>query len=57
MPIHKRIDSRGSYFQYGNHGKKYYFDILSDNSIINAYNKALKQQTAIYLSGYREIKI
>jgi len=53
MPIHRNNDSNGYYFQWGNHGKKYYFNRNSNDSIINAYNKALLQMRAIYYSGYK----
>jgi|WetSurMetagenome_2_1015567.scaffolds.fasta_scaffold98329_3 hypothetical protein len=53
MPIHRGKDRSGNYFQWGNHGKKYYFNKNSDDSIIHAYNKALLQMRAIYHSGYK----
>ena len=52
MPIHKGIDSHGHYFQWGNHGAKYYYQINNKKSIDEAYDKALKQMHAIYWSGY-----
>lgn len=49
MPIYQRIDSKGKYFfQYGNHGKKYYFTPSSKLSKLSAYKKALKQTAAAH---------
>ncbi len=48
MPIHKRKDSKGNYYQYGNHGKKYYFG-SSSKSQESAYQKALAQTRAIHV--------
>lgn len=45
MPVHKGKDSKGTYFQWGSHGKKYRGK--------GAYTKALKQGRAAYASGYR----
>jgi hypothetical protein len=52
MPIHRKIDKFGSYFQYGNHGKKYYYLSNNKKSRHLAYNKAKKQMIAIYSNHY-----
>jgi hypothetical protein len=48
MPIHKRTDSFGSYYQFGDHGKKYYFERGNKQSEQQAYNKAKRQGAAIH---------
>lgn len=54
MPIHRGKDSIGSFYQWGNSGKKYYYTTGNTTSRNNAYNKAAKQAQAIYSSGYRD---
>lgn len=54
MPIHLSRDSNGSYYQWGNHGKKYYFNSHCKICKSNARNKAIRQMIAIYSSGYQE---
>jgi len=51
MPIQLKEDKKGFYYQWGNHGAKYYFNSLKIEEI--AYNKALRQQRAIYSHGYK----
>lgn len=51
MPVLKKKDSKGSYYQYGDSGKKYYVDELGEEK---AKEKADKQGIAIRLSGYSE---
>jgi len=43
MPIYQGKD----YFRYGKTGKKYHFDLKSKESIVKAYQKAVKQMRAI----------
>jgi hypothetical protein len=47
MPIVLKSDKKGWFFQYGTHGKKYYFNYYSPLSRDKAYLKALKQARAI----------
>ena len=47
MPIHNRSDSKGKFFQYGEHGKKYYYKNNSQSKQL-AYHKALQQTRAIH---------
>ncbi len=54
MPIHESKDRDGYYFQWGNHGKKYYYNPYNQKSRAIAYNKSLRQARAIYSSGYKE---
>ncbi len=56
MPIHKSKDISGNYFQWGQHGHKYYFNPMNASSIYYAHQKALKQAQAIYSNGYMEKK-
>lgn len=44
MPIHKGVDSKGKFYQYGNQ-KKYYYNTTKGENI--AYNKAVLQMKAI----------
>lgn len=53
MPVHRGIDSNGPYYQWGNHGKKYYYipnNVLSRNK---AFIAAQAQGRAAYANGYR----
>jgi hypothetical protein len=50
MPINLRRDYLGNYFQWGNHGAKYYFHDSKTES--KAYDKALRQARAAYSHGY-----
>lgn len=54
MPIHLRADSKGYYYQYGNHGKKYYFK--SEKGRESAYRKAHRQAIAIKISQKKRYK-
>jgi len=54
MPTHRGVDSKGSYYQWGNSGKKYYYISGNERSRNIAKNKAKKQAIAIYASGWRE---
>ena len=53
MPVHQRKDKSGPYFQWGDHGKKYYYDPKSDRSKENARQRAAKQGRAIKASQFR----
>ena len=49
MPIHEGTDSLGKYYQYGGHGKRYYF--FDNKSKKEAYTKAKKQAAAIHMKS------
>ena len=53
MPINKKTNKTGSYFENGTTGHKYRFNSHSIKSIGEAYRKARKQQKAIFYSGYK----
>lgn len=53
MPIHTGQDKNGQFYQWGKTGKKYYFKPEDKQSKQHALNKAKKQQTAIYSSGWK----
>lgn len=53
MPIHSSFDSNGFYYQWGNHGAKYYYTPRDDISEHNAYAKARMQAMAAYAHGYK----
>jgi hypothetical protein len=46
MPIHGRRDQHGSYYQYGDHGAKYYY--IDRASAADAYQKAVRQARAVH---------
>lgn len=54
MPIHRKKDKYGYFYQWGTKGTKYYFNPLIMNSEMRAYSKAIRQMRAIYSSGYKE---
>ena len=52
MPIHLGTDSSNKkFYQWGKHGKKYYFSNLS--SQVKALEKAIKQSRAAHANGYK----
>ena len=53
MPVHRSQDSKGPYYQWGNHGSKYYYKSGNQASRERAKKKAHLQARAIYASGYR----
>ena len=53
MPIHTGQDKEGQFYQWGKTGKKYYYDPKDKRSKQRALNKAKKQQTAIYSTGWK----
>jgi hypothetical protein len=53
MPVHRGTDSKGSYFQWGNHGKKYYYKTNSVISRQNAKDKAALQGRAARAAGWK----
>lgn len=54
MPIHKGKDINGYYYQWGNHGKRYYYNINSELSRKRAHKKAIIQKIAAIYHGYKE---
>jgi hypothetical protein len=54
MPVTMKTDPNGHYFQWGEHGTKYYFDENDDEAKRNAEDKARRQGRAAYARGYRE---
>jgi len=53
MPIHRGIDEKGVFYQWGNSGKKYYYRPGDAKSRSNAIKLARRQAAAIFASGYR----
>lgn len=51
MPIHKGKDTKGHFWQWGQSGKKYYFDPKSKESQARAKAQATAQGVAIHASG------
>ena len=53
MPVHRGKDSKGCFYQWGEHGKKYYYKAGDKSERDEAKQKAGKQGRAAYASGYR----
>lgn len=53
MPIKRGVSSQGPYYQWGNHGKKYYYKSGSKISRERAKAKAELQMRAARANGYR----
>lgn len=51
MPTHKGHDSNGSYYQWGDSGKKYYYK--NSDGASRAKSKADAQGRAAYANGYK----
>ncbi len=49
MPVHRSSDRHGSFYQWGSHGKKYYY--IPNNTASRLYSKdlAAKQGIAIHV--------
>ena len=47
MPVRRKVDSRGPYFQWGTKGHKYYYNSGSVKDRNKAYRKAERQGKAI----------
>ena len=54
MPVHRGVDAKGSYYQWGGHGKKYYYKAGDKLSREAAKRKSHQQARAIYATGWRE---
>lgn len=54
MPVKRKTDSIGSYYQWGNHGKKYRYIPNNKKSREIAKKKAIKQGIAVHASGWHE---
>jgi len=53
MPVHRGQDSKGPYYQWGNHGKKYYYILNNRTSRERSKQKANLQGRAAYAHGYK----
>lgn len=53
MPVHRGTDSNGPYYQWGNHGKKYYYKLGDKVSREKAKKQASAQGAAAYANGYK----
>lgn len=54
MPVHRSRDRRGSFYQWGGHGKRYYYQVGNARSRLIARRLAQRQGAAAYSNGYRE---
>jgi hypothetical protein len=55
MPIHRGRDSKGPFYQWGSQ-TKYYYIANNAKSREQAYEKARRQEAAIYSSGYQNLQ-
>ena len=53
MPVARHQTSEGSYYQWGEHGKKYFLDPADPASEAEAKRKAGLQGRAAHAHGYR----
>jgi len=53
MPVKTGKDNKGCFAQWGNSGKKYYFECNNPVERAKARTKAEKQSKAIRASGYK----
>jgi hypothetical protein len=53
MPVRLKYDSKGPYYQYGNHGKKYYYKPYDKRSKQIALILAKRQASAIKINQKR----
>lgn len=51
MPVHRGIDSKGPYYQWGNQ-KKYYYKSANEQSRNIAKTKAERQGKAVYATKF-----
>lgn len=54
MPVRRKQDSKGPYYQWGDSGKKYRYQTGNKKEREKAKGKAENQGRAIRASGYRE---
>ena len=54
MPVYQGNDQKGFFYQWGEHGKRYYFNQNSIRSMKIAHNKALRQGIAAHANGYNK---
>lgn len=52
MPVHRGVDSKGPYYQWGDSGKKYHYTAGNDMSRERAKSKARDQAQAARANGY-----
>lgn len=52
MPVQRKKDGDGPYYQWGDSGKKYHYEAGDDASRKKAKKKAEKQGQAAHASGY-----
>ena len=53
MPVHRGMDARGPYYQWGESGTKYRYESGDEDSRETAKQKANKQAQAAHAAGYR----
>ena len=56
MPIYRKKDRNGPFYQYGKNGKKYYYISGNKRSRRMAINKALRQNRAIHFMKLQKVR-
>lgn len=54
MPVKRKRDNIGTYYQYGNKGHKYYYTVNDKELRDNARMLAIRQGQAIHASQHRD---
>ena len=54
MPFQTHKDAKGQFIRWGDRGTKYYYDASSNSSMLEAFEKARRQQEAIQMSKARK---
>ena len=54
MPVHRGVDLKGPFYQWGTHGKKYHYVVGNVMSRERAKRKAELQGRATYAHGYKK---
>jgi hypothetical protein len=52
MPVHRGTDTKGPYYQWGGHGKKYRYTAGNTRSRSRAKQSAARQGQAAHAAGY-----
>ncbi len=53
MPVRRRRDAKGPYYQWGDHGRKYRYTPRDSASRAQAKRRATQQGQAAHARGYR----
>jgi hypothetical protein len=54
MPFQTNKDAKGQFIRWGERGTKYYYDAGSNSSMLEAFEKARRQQESIEIAKARK---